>query len=235
MVLGEAAFSDPGSGSCEQRTAADRVEGTYYINHINGWNRHPFRHIGRSKSKSNNETIGLLQEGSADNVVRQAQWRIGVTRKNLSLMMEWIRPVGIGLTIFFAYYSGKDDISRFHILGPFVVMLMSGTVAFESLMLGEAASEKIGYGLNRAYQIQSGLANAATAITAVLVYMLNWGRFADAVIVTTMLLFLTFSAANHAFSVILEGNTKHVNLLRPVMTLLLIVILLPHMLKALNQ
>jgi len=43
-------------------------------------------------------------------------------------------------------------------------MIMSGTVAFESLILGEAAPEKIGYEPNRAYQIQSGLANAATAI-----------------------------------------------------------------------
>ena len=72
--------------------------------------------------------------------------------------MEWLRPVSIGLAIFLAYYFGKDAISRFHIMGPFVVMLMSGTVAFESLILGEVASEKIGYEPNRIYQIQSGIA-----------------------------------------------------------------------------
>ena len=48
-------------------------------------------------------------------------------------------------------------------MGPFVVMIMSGTVAFESLILGKAASEKICYEPHRANQIQSGLANAATA------------------------------------------------------------------------
>ena len=158
-----------------------------------------------------------------------------MTKKNLVSMMEWIRPAGIGLAIFFAYYSGMDEMSRFHILGPFVVMVMSGTVAFESLLLGEAAAEKIGYRLNRAYQIQSGLANAATAITALLVYMLDWGRYADAAIVTSMLLFFAFSAANHAATAILEGNMKPVNLLRPVMTLLLIMLLIPHMINALNQ
>ncbi len=158
-----------------------------------------------------------------------------MTKKNLTLVMEWLRPAGIGLAIFFAYYLGKDAIARFHIMGPFVVMLMSGTVAFESLFLGEAASEKIGYKPDRAYQIQSGLANAATAITALLVYLLDWGRYADAAIVTAMLLFFTFSAANHAATAIIERNFKPVNLLRPLMALLLIGFLLPHMIQALNQ
>ncbi|MDZ4163515.1 MAG: DUF6790 family protein [Smithellaceae bacterium] len=158
-----------------------------------------------------------------------------MTKKNLALMMEWLRPAGIGLAIFFAYYFGKDAISRFHIMGPFVVMSMSGTVAFESLILGEVASEKIGYKPNRAYQIQSGLANAATAVTALLVYTLDWGRYAEATIVTVMLLFFTFSAANHAATAIMERNMKPVNLLRPVMALLLIGFLLPHMIYALNQ
>jgi hypothetical protein len=158
-----------------------------------------------------------------------------MTKKKLSAMMEWFRPAGIGFAIFFAYYFGNDATSRFHIMGPFVVMLMSGTVAFESLMLGEVASEKIGYAPNRAYQIQSGLANAATAITALLIYVLDWGRYADATIVTVMLMFFTFSAANHAATAIMERNMKPVNLLRPAMALLLIGFLLPHMIKALAQ
>ncbi len=158
-----------------------------------------------------------------------------MTKKNLAVMMEWLRPAGIGLAIFFAYYLGKDAISRFHIMGPFVVMFMSGTVAFESLVLGEAASEKIGYQPNRAYQVQSGLANAATAITALIVYVLNWGRYADATIVTAMLLFFSFSAANHVATAIKAGNMKTVNLLRPVIALALIGAFLPPMVKALNQ
>jgi hypothetical protein len=156
-------------------------------------------------------------------------------KKKLAWMMEWLRPAGIGLAIFFAYYFGNDAISRFHIMGPFVVMIMSGTVAFESLILGEAASGKIGYAPSRAYQIQSGLANAATAITALLVYVLNWGRYADATIVTVMLLFFIFSAANHAATAIMERNMKLVNLLRPAMALLLTGFLLPHMITALTS
>ena len=158
-----------------------------------------------------------------------------MTKKKVALMMEWLRPAGIGLTIFIAYYWSEDATLRFHIMGPFIVMLMSGTVAFESLILGEAASEKIGYEPDRAYQIQSGLANAATAITALLVYMLDWGRYADATIVTAMLLFFTFSAVNHVATAIVARNMKPVNLLRPAMALLLIAFLLPPMIKALTQ
>ena len=158
-----------------------------------------------------------------------------MTKQKLAVIMEWLRPAGFVLVFYFANYFGRDAVSRFHILGPFLVMLMSGTVAFESLILGETASEKIGYKPNRAYQIQSGLANAATAITALLVYLLGWGRYADATIVTVMVLFFTFSAVNHAATAVRERNMKPVNLMRPAMALLLIGFLLPPMIKALMQ
>ena len=156
-----------------------------------------------------------------------------MTKATLSKLLEWLRPAGIGVAIFCAYYFGKDAVARFHIMGPFVVMLMSGTVACESLLLGDVASAKIGYAPQRAYQIQSGLANAATALTALLVYLLDWGRFADATIVTAMLLFFCLSAANHVATAVLGGNLKAVNLMRPIMALLLVGFLLPPMLKAL--
>ena len=149
--------------------------------------------------------------------------------------MEWLRPAGVVLAFFFANYFGNDAVSRFHILGPFVVMLMSGTVAFESLMLGDAAAAKIGYEPHRAYQIQSGLANAAMAITALLVYVLGWGRYADATIVTAMLMFFTFSAANHVATAVMERNMKPVNLMRPVLALALIGLLVPGMIQALAR
>lgn len=155
--------------------------------------------------------------------------------KKLSIMMEWIRPAGIGLVYFLAEHLGTDAISKFHILGPIMVIVMSGTVAFESLILGEVVSEKIGYKPNRAYQIQSGLNNLATALTALLVFMLDWGRYADATIVTAMLLFFALSAANHAATAIKEHNMKPVNLMRPIMALLLMSVLLPPMIKALIQ
>lgn len=156
-------------------------------------------------------------------------------KKKIAMMMEWVRPAGIVFAYFLSEYLGTDAISKFHILGPGIVILMSGTVAFESLFLGEVASEKIGYAPSRAYQIQSGLSNLATAITALLVLILDWGRYADATVVTVMLLFFILSAANHTATAIREHNMKPVNLMRPVMVVLLLALLLPPMINALTQ
>jgi hypothetical protein len=150
-------------------------------------------------------------------------------------MLEWIRPAGIVVVYFLAECLRADAVSKFHILGPLIVVVMSGSVAFESLALGEAGSEKIGYAPNRPYQIQSGLNNLATAVTALLVFVLDWGRYADATVVIAMLLFFTLSAANHAATAIRTHNLKPANLLRPVLALVLVAVLLPPMIQALRQ
>lgn len=158
-----------------------------------------------------------------------------MNRRKIVSAFEWVRPAGIFVIIFLANYFGSTPVSRFHILAPFLVMLMSGTVAFESLFLGEAASRKIGYPHNRAYQIQSGLANAATAFTAWIVFLLNWGTHAEATIVVAMLSFFSFSAVNHLMTALTLGNLRPVNLTRPLLALLLVVLMVPNMVQALRQ
>lgn len=153
----------------------------------------------------------------------------------LSKAMEWIRPTGIGVVYFFAEYLHTDPVAKFHLLGPLVVVLMSGSVAFEALVLGEVASGKIGYQPNRPYQIQSGLNNLATAMTALLVFLFDWGRYADATVVSIMLLFFILSGMNHAATAIRAHNFKPVNLLRPLLALFLAGVLLPPMIKALQH
>lgn len=156
-------------------------------------------------------------------------------KQMLTTMMEWVRPIAIALAYFFAEYFGTDAISKFHILGPAVVIAMSGTVALESLFLGEIASAKVGYRPDRAYQVQSGLNNLATALTAIIVLVMNWGRYADATVVCAMLLFFTLSAGNHVATALKEHNFKPVNLMRPLMVLILMGFLLPPMVQALRQ
>lgn len=156
-------------------------------------------------------------------------------KKFLSMAMEWIRPLGISFCFFLAYNFGRDSISIFHILGPSIVILMNGSIAFESLYLGEVGSEKIGYVPNRAYQIQSGLANLAIASTALLVLLFRWGREADATIVIAMLLFLLLSGFNHLRTAIQDKNLKPVNLLRPIVSLVLTALLLPYLINSLVQ
>jgi hypothetical protein len=155
-------------------------------------------------------------------------------KNKLAMIIEWLRPVGIVLGFLLAESYGTDAISKFHILGPFITAVMCGTVGIESLFLGEAASAKVGYAPNREYQIQSGLANLAMAVTAIIVYALNWGVFADATITTVMLAFFTFSATNHAVSMIRDKNMKKANIMRPIMTILLLIFLLPYLIKAIG-
>jgi hypothetical protein len=114
-------------------------------------------------------------------------------------------------------------------------MILSGTVAFESLVLGDVSSGKIGYTPDRAYQIQSGLNHLAIASTALLVFVLNWGRYADATLVVVSLSVFILSAANHVMTALRENNMKTANLMRPVLALLLAGVLIPPMVRALIQ
>jgi hypothetical protein len=155
-------------------------------------------------------------------------------KDKFAIIIEWLRPVGVVLVFLLADFYGTDPISRLHILGPFITIIMCGTVGLEALFLGEAASAKIGYAPSREYQIQSGLSNLAMAVTAIIVYVLNWGRFADATITTVMLVFFSFSATNHAATIIKNKNMKTANLMRPILTILLLLFLLPAIFKAIS-
>ena len=75
-------------------------------------------------------------------------------KRFLTYIIEFLRPSGIIAIYIIAEIFGKDPVLKFHILGPAIVIIMSGSVAIESLFLGEAASEKIGYKPDRKYQIQ---------------------------------------------------------------------------------
>jgi hypothetical protein len=167
--------------------------------------------------------------------IKQSIYNRGLYMKNkLAMIIEWLRPCGIVFGFFLAEFYSTDAVSKFHILGPFITLIMCGTVGLESLFLGEAASAKIGYAPNRAYQVQSGLSNLAMAVTAVIVYVLSWGKFADAAITTVMLVFFTFSATNHAITIIKNKNMKATNIMRPILTILLLIWLLPIMIKAIG-
>ena len=155
-------------------------------------------------------------------------------KQRIAAAMEWIRPVGISVIFFLAYYFGDDPAAVLHIMAPFTVMLMAGTIAFESLILGETASEKIGYTPSRAYQIQSGLNNLATAMTAAMVFVLDWGKYADATVLSVYLAFQLFSGINHGRTIITEKNCFKTNMLRPVLSFVLLAALVPHIVMALR-
>jgi len=129
-----------------------------------------------------------------------------------------------------AYFFGNDPQHQLHILMPFVVIGLSGLTGIESLFFGKAAIELTGY-TQSAYQRQSGLNNLAIAITAILVLCFKWGVYAEITILSASLIFFFLSAINHAWSAIKEGNRKLKNLLRPIMTIILLIFTVPFIIR----
>jgi hypothetical protein len=75
--------------------------------------------------------------------------------------------------------------------------------------------------------------NLALSISAILALILHWGTYAEAALLSTMLIFLTLSACNHAWSAFKEGNMNKRNIMRPLMTALLLAFSVPLMVQAL--
>lgn len=153
---------------------------------------------------------------------------------NVNSVLEYARWAGAGVGIFWANYVGGSPAEQFSIITAWTVLAVAGLSGVESLFFGKSASQISGYGTGGAYQRQSGLNNLALALACVLAYTLGWGTMAQAALMSTLLIFLILSAANHAYSAFKEGNRNLRNLLRPVLTALLVAMVLPYMAAALS-
>lgn len=149
-------------------------------------------------------------------------------------VLEYARWTGAGVGIFWANYVGGSPTEQFGIITIWTVLAVAGLSGIESLFFGKAASRISGYGTGGAYQRQSGLNNLALALACILAYALGWGTMAQAALMSVLLIFLILSASNHAYSAFKEGNRNRRNLLRPVLTALLVVVILPYMIAALS-
>jgi hypothetical protein len=147
-------------------------------------------------------------------------------------ILEISRLAGVAIGIFLAIYWGNNPVQQFSIVTAFAVIFIAGLTGIESIFFGESASEQSGYTGGRGYQRQSGANNLALAITAILVYLLGWGYFAQLAIMSVLIIFLALSGTNHAYSAIIEGNHSIKNMSRPIMTIVFLVILLFFMLNS---
>ncbi len=138
--------------------------------------------------------------------------------------------IGFQIAFFFTGYPQK----QLHHLMPWVVLSLMGLSAVESLFFSEAASQITGY-VRSAYQRQSGLAMLTVALTALLVRFGRWGVYAEATVLSTTLIFFALSACNHAWSAFKEGNHGLQNLMRPVLTALLVGFTVPFIVRALQM
>lgn len=154
--------------------------------------------------------------------------------KKICHILEILRFAGVIAGFAFALQYGGTPQGQLHILMPWIVISIAGLTGIESIFFGRAAAELSGYAPS-AYQRQSGINNLAVAITALLVFILGWGTYAEAAVLIVLLIFLFFSACNHAWSAIKEHNRNIRNLLRPVMTVLIIIFILPFIIRAVSS
>ena len=147
-------------------------------------------------------------------------------------ILETSRWVSVAIGIFLAILWGNNPVQQFSIITAFAVIFIAGLTGIESIFFGESASEQSGYTGGSGYQRQSGANNLALAITAILVYVLGWGYYAQLSIMSVLIIFLAISGTNHAYSAIKESNHSIKNMSRPIMTIVFLAILLFFMLNS---
>lgn len=153
---------------------------------------------------------------------------------NKTSFFEIFRWTGVVLGFFLCFLLGANPAEQFNILTLFIVVFVAGLTALESLLIGKEASESTGYSGGRGYQRQSALNNLALALVAIAAFYLNWGVFASAALMSVLLVFLALSSVNHLYSAIKEDNKNMKSYLRPILTILLIIVVLPVMIPALT-
>jgi len=142
---------------------------------------------------------------------------------NTPKLFEWFRIIGITAGIFFAYQFGKGNPRiTLHYLSFFIIVVMAGLTGIEGMFFGKASAESMGREADPRYQRQSAGANLAFALTALLVFLLNWGLYADATILIAALIFFVISASVHTWEIFAMGNRSFKNALRPILTLALL-------------
>lgn len=149
----------------------------------------------------------------------------------ISSFFELIRVISAGTGIFLAFLIPNDPERQLNVLCLWVVVSLAGLTGIESVFFGQAAAEHSGYEKGSAYQRQSGLSNLALALTTLLIYILDWGLQAKVSLLIVLLVFLSFSSINHAYSALREHNTSLRNFFRPILTLLLLAMVIPFLLK----
>ena len=158
-----------------------------------------------------------------------------MTKFKLGNYIEIARIIFIVVGINYGYWTWVEPTLRLEIMTAVLILSLNGTVAFGLLVLGETATERIGYQSDPAFQRQSGLNNLAMVIALLVVFALRWNVYAYLALLTACLVFFFLSSLNHAWSWLKEGNKKTANVLRPFLTLLLILSAVPAVVLALQQ
>ncbi len=152
----------------------------------------------------------------------------------LSVILEAARYVGVFVGLFIAFSHAGHPVEQLNILAPWVAISLCGLTGLESLICANKGVSTVGYEANPEYQRQSGLNNLSVAIAAALAYLLDWGLYANAAVLTVVLSFFALSGINHMWSYVREGNKRSKNLSRPFASFALVAAILPFIIRALK-
>lgn len=139
----------------------------------------------------------------------------------LNHMLEAARWLGVFCAIYFSQAYGADGPGQFTIYAVITVCSLAGLTGLESVFLGEKAAEQSGYGGGGGYQRQSGLNNLALTAVTLWAWLRGWSLESLLALFMVLMVFLSLSAANHAYSALREGNTSRRNFLRPAAVVIL--------------
>ncbi len=150
-----------------------------------------------------------------------------------------MRILLVAATFFFGYSIGfrngtYNPAAQLHFMIPLIIFTIAGLSGLEGLFWPDRAAAAKGYEQGSNYQRQSAFAMIAITLTAVLVWVLNWGLHAELAILSAFLMMFFFSALNHAIDAVRRKNYAWQNINRPFILLMLLAGLFYPVVKALG-
>jgi hypothetical protein len=136
-------------------------------------------------------------------------------------LLEIFRIIGACLGVFLAYYFGTSPEEILRIMTPWMIGSIAGFSAIDGLFFARQAAAEKGFEQGSNYQRQSALWFLSVALAALVSFIAGWNAYANIALVFVFCLFLILSAANHAYSLIVDKNTTWQNAIRPVLTVLM--------------
>ena len=141
-------------------------------------------------------------------------------------ILDWIRIAGVSAAFYLGYQAGfengYDAAAQLHIMVPMTIVFIAGTSAFEGLFFGRQAAAAKGFAGDDNYQRQTAFAMLSYTVTALLVYVADWGVKAELTVLFVFLFFLFLSGINHGIDAVRRHNYAWQNINRPFITLLLV-------------
>lgn len=151
----------------------------------------------------------------------------------MAKLFEWSRFIIIIVGAFLIeYFFGNDPILTLHYLMPVIVLSLSGLTGIEGLFFNKQSALSLGRQPSP-YQYQSAMNNLTVGIMGLIVFLANWGQYADAAMLMTTLLFITLSGAVHTWEAFKMGNRNLKNMMRGIWCVALLALCVPILIKTL--